>query len=108
MSHATARPRQAGTSFESQAQQGAAGGSQEPAHRDLSTLRARLTAIPARPVTPTNNQAARRAFSWAALVAQGDASGQRSPGPSLGGPSATSLPEVAVARRPRYHSSLLH
>jgi hypothetical protein len=36
---------------------GPAGGSQEPARRDLSTLRARLTAIPARPATPANNWA---------------------------------------------------
>src|SRR6185312_9769905 len=57
LSHATARPRHAGTSFESQARKGPAGGSQEPARRDLSTLRARLTAIPARPATPANNWA---------------------------------------------------
>src|SRR5690348_6688584 len=36
---------------------GLAGGSKEPARRDLSTLRPRLTAIPARPATPTNNWA---------------------------------------------------
>src|ERR1700746_2589382 len=48
LSHATARPRHAGTSFESQAQQGAGSGSESQACRDLSTLRARLTTIPAR------------------------------------------------------------
>ena len=46
LSHATARPRQAGTSFESQTATGRQA-DQEPAHRDLSTLRPRLTAIPA-------------------------------------------------------------
>ena len=49
LSHATARPRQAGTSFESQAQQRAGSGYESQTCRDLSTLRARLTAIPARP-----------------------------------------------------------
>src|SRR5580704_13295984 len=49
LSHATARPRHAGTSFESQAQQRAGSGSESQACRDLSTLRAQLTAIPARP-----------------------------------------------------------
>ena len=55
MSHAKARPRHAGTSFESQASQGAGSGCESQASRDLSTLRARLTAIPYRPATPTNN-----------------------------------------------------
>src|SRR5580704_18892653 len=57
LSHATARPRHAGTSFESQAPQGAGSGYESQACRDLSTLRARLTAIPARPATPTYNWA---------------------------------------------------
>src|SRR6516162_1638483 len=57
MSHATARPRQAGTSFESQATSAAGSGYESQACRDLSTLRARLTAIPARPATPTYNWA---------------------------------------------------
>jgi hypothetical protein len=57
LSHATARPRHAGTSFESQAQQRAGSGYESQAYQDLSTLRARLTAIPARPATPANNWA---------------------------------------------------
>jgi len=57
MSHATARPRQAGTSFESQTQQRAGSGYENQPTGDLSTLRARLTAIPARPATPTHNWA---------------------------------------------------
>jgi hypothetical protein len=36
---------------------GAGSGSESQACRDLSTLRARLTAIPARPATPINNWA---------------------------------------------------
>src|SRR5262249_19223085 len=57
LSHATARPRHAGTSFESQAQQGAGSGYESQACRDLSTLRARPTAFPAGPATPANNWA---------------------------------------------------
>ena len=57
MSHATARPRQAGTSFQSQTQQRAGSGYENQPTGDLSTLRARLTAIPARPATPTHNWA---------------------------------------------------
>ena len=45
-SHATARPRQAGTSFESQATSGRQA-DREPAHRDLSTLRP--GSLPSRP-----------------------------------------------------------
>ena len=55
--NAAARPRHAGTSFGSQAQQRAGSGYESQACRDLSTLRARLTAIPARPATPTYNWA---------------------------------------------------
>src|SRR5437763_5064573 len=57
MSHATARPRQAGTSFQSQTQQRAGSGYENQPTGDLSTPRARLTAIPARPATPTHNWA---------------------------------------------------
>ena len=67
MSHATARPRQAGTSFESQATSAAGSGYESQACRDLSTLRARLTAIPARPATPTHN--------WADIACQALRSG---------------------------------
>jgi hypothetical protein len=57
MSHATARPRQAGTSFESQATSAAGSGYENQPNRDLSTLRPRLTTIPARPAAPTHNWA---------------------------------------------------
>jgi hypothetical protein len=46
LSHATARPRQAGTSFESQATTSRQA-VREPAHRDLSTLRP--DSLPSRP-----------------------------------------------------------
>jgi hypothetical protein len=61
-SRATARPRQVGTSFVSQAATSRQA-VREPAHRDLSTLRPDSTAIPARLATPTPslNQAATRA-----------------------------------------------
>ena len=42
-----------------QAQQGLAGGSQSQ-HADLSTRRVRLTTIPTRPASPSNNWAGRR------------------------------------------------
>ena len=108
VSHATARPRQASTSFESQVQHGAGRRNPESAHRDLSTLRARLTAIPARPATPTNN--------WAGpvhlMVAAGDPA--QLPGSAVGlGVHASSAwrrllpggvadPMWATWRRPRY------
>jgi len=63
LSHATARPRQVSTSFESQPSR-AAGGSRTSPPGPLNAT-TRRTAIPARPVPSTQslNQAARRAFS---------------------------------------------
>jgi len=64
LSHATARPRQAGTSFGSQAQQGGRR-FESRASRDLSTLRPRLTSIPARPAPSTES------LNWADQACQG-------------------------------------
>jgi hypothetical protein len=57
---ATARPRQAGTSFGSQPQQGGRR-IESQANRDLSTLRPDSTAIPARPVPSTES------LNWAVI-----------------------------------------
>src|SRR6266516_5421452 len=85
MSHATARPRQAGTSFESQATSATGSGYENQPNRDLSTLRPRLTTIPARPAAPTHN--------WADIAR-----------PSRG-PRSRLVTKVAISRQP--HSRLV-
>jgi hypothetical protein len=70
LSHATARPRPAGTSFASQFQQGGRRIKSQP-NRDPSTLRPRLTAIPARNPSSTRslNQMTCIGSDWAEAAA---------------------------------------
>jgi hypothetical protein len=83
LSHATARPRQAGTSFGSQTQDRSAGGS--GANPTGTSQRYGPGSLPSRPdpATPTHNQAARRAFSLTYSITQRDAADRRSPMPTV-------------------------
>ena len=71
---------------------------QSQTHRDLLTLRAGLTAIPARPATPANNWAGLRAFSLGSLVTQRNAGiGMDVPKPYLHAPLAVRAAAVSSA-----------